>query len=618
MSNELYEYYERELEYLRRAGAEFGQRYPKVASRLGIEPTKCDDPHVERLLEGFAFLAARVHLRLDDDYPELCEALLNVVHPQYVRPVPSLTIVEFELDPEQGKQTAGRSIPAGTALLSRPVRNVPCRFRTCYDTTLWPLTVGAAQWTSPDRLRPAIRSSAASALRVELRCLPEVTFDALRVDSLRFFLSGSSPVVSMLYEALANNTISIWLRDPTAGSKRPPIELPASALSPVGFGENDGLLPANSRSFLGYRLLTEYFTFPEKYHFFELSGLTALQDGGAKFGAALEIVVLFSSFELADRRQALETGVTAQTFRLGCTPAVNLFELTSEPILLTQKRYEYVVVPDARRRLETEVFAVEDVLVQARQARTSLRVEPFYALRHGSAGGEPVPYWIARRRETPWRSDRATEVLLSFVDAGGQMRQPDSDSVTCGLTCFNSDLPSMLPFGDLTAAGGGDFTIEGGGPFRRIGALVKPTSVVQPPLGRELLSRLVAHLSLNYLSLVDGGADALREVLHLHCQLPTESNTRQISGILRVESRPTHARLAKHFGMGIARGRRVEVEFDEERFAGASLFLFASVIERFLGMYASLNSFSQMTARSTHRRGVVREWAPRSGWKTVL
>ena len=117
MTNELIEYYERELEYLRRAGADFSQRYPKVASRLGLEANKCDDPHVERLLEGFAFLAARVHLRLDDDYPELCESLLNVVHPNYVRPIPSMSIVEFELDPEQGKQTAGRRVPAGTPLM---------------------------------------------------------------------------------------------------------------------------------------------------------------------------------------------------------------------------------------------------------------------------------------------------------------------------------------------------------------------------------------------------------------------------------------------------------------------------------------------------------------------
>lgn len=612
MSNELYEYYERELEYLRRSGAEFAQRYPRVAARLGIEPTKCDDPHVERLLEGFAFLAARVHLRLDDDYPELCEALLNVLQPNYVRPIPSVTIVGFELDPAQGKQTSGRRIPSGTTLLSRPVSNVACKFRTCYDTMLWPLTVSGAQWMSPDRLRPSVRAADASgAIRIELRCLPDVSFASMNLDTLRVHLSGSSSLVSALYEVIANNTVRVLLRDPTPGSRCPTIELPASSVQPVGFGPAEGLLPATNRSFSGYQLLTEYFAFPDKFHFFDFTGLDAMRTAG--FGTTAEIVILTSPFELPERRQALETGVTAETFRLGCTPAVNLFSQTSEPIALTQKRYEQVVVADSRRRLETEVYSIDNVRVRAGGVET-IAVEPFYSLRHGAATGSRGPYWIARRRETPWRSDRGTEVLLSFMDAEGAFRHPDSDTVTCGLTCFNSDLPSLLPFGDAR----GDFTLEGGGPFERITALIKPTSVIQPALGRGLLSRLVSQLSLNFHSLVDGGPDALREVLRLHCFAPTETSLRQIGGITRVNSTPSHARVMKHFGMGIARGHRVEIEFDEEQFAGTSLFLFASVIERFLAMSASLNSFVQVVGRSTRRRRALREWTPRSGWKTLL
>ena len=613
MSNELYEYYERELEYLRRSGADFAQRYPRVAARLALEPSKCDDPHVERLLEGFAFLAARVHLRLDDDYPELCEALLNVVQPQFVRPIPSLTVVAFELDPAQGKQTAGRHIPAGSSILSRPMNNVACKFRTCYDTVLWPLTVSAAQWTSPDRLRPSVRAADASgAIRIELRCLPDVSFTAMNLDTLRLHLSGSSPLVSALYEVIANNTVRVLLRDLTPGSKRPPIELPASAIRPVVFGPEEGLLPSSDRTFAGYRLLTEYFAFPDKFSFFDITGLEALRTAG--FGTAAEIVLLTSPFELPERRQALETGVTAATFRLGCTPAINLFRQASEPIALTQKRYEHVVVADARRRLETEVFSIDDVRVRTGGGVETVAVEPFYSLRHGRAAGARGPYWVARRRETPWRSDRGTEVLLSFMDAHGQFRHPDSDTVTCGLTCFNSDLPALLPFGDAR----GDFTIEGGGPFERISALVRPTAVVQPALGRGLMSRLVSQLSLNFLSLVDGGPDPLREVLRLHCFAPTESNLRQIGSIERVTSTPTHARVMKHFGMGIARGHRVEIDFDEEQFAGTSLYLFASVIERFLAMSASLNSFVQLVGRSTRRRRALREWTPRSGWKTLL
>src|SRR5687768_15676681 len=170
MRDELLHYYERELTFLRRMGAEFAQRYPKVAGRLQLEPTKCEDPHVERLLEGVAFLAARVHLKLDDDFPEISEALLDVVYPHYVRPIPSMSLVEFQLDPEQGKLTTGLRIPRDTVLYSRPVGGKPCRFRTCQDTTLWPVTVAAAQWTSPERLKPGVRApDAVAALRIELR-----------------------------------------------------------------------------------------------------------------------------------------------------------------------------------------------------------------------------------------------------------------------------------------------------------------------------------------------------------------------------------------------------------------------------------------------------------------
>ena len=149
MRDELLLYYERELTYLRQLGAEFADKYPKIASRLILEPDKCDDPHVERLLEGFAFLAARVHLKIDDEFPEITEAMLSILYPHYIRPIPSMSIVEFHLDPEQGKVASGVRVPNGTTVLSKPIAGVPCKFRTCYETTLWPVTVVAAEWKTP-------------------------------------------------------------------------------------------------------------------------------------------------------------------------------------------------------------------------------------------------------------------------------------------------------------------------------------------------------------------------------------------------------------------------------------------------------------------------------------
>ncbi len=356
MRDELLFYYEQELAFLRRMGAAFAEKYPKIASRLVLEPTKCEDPHVERLLEGFAFLAARIHLKLEDDLPEISDALLSVVYPHYLRPIPSMSIVEFHLDPEQGKLTTGLRIPRDSVLYSRPVGGAPCKFRTCYDTTLWPLSVTAAQWRTPDQLRPPVTAvNAAAALRVELQCFPDVTFEKLELNTLRLYLNGESTLVSTLYEVLANNCVQIQVRDCGPAPKRKPVLLPATALRPVGFGPDEGILPVPRRSMAAYRLLQEYFTFSEKFLFFDLDGFDQLRAAG--FGPSAEVIFLLSSFERAERRPVLEAGVAQRTILLGCAPIVNLFSQDSEPVEIVPTRYEHPVVADARRRESTRIFS---------------------------------------------------------------------------------------------------------------------------------------------------------------------------------------------------------------------------------------------------------------------
>jgi type VI secretion system protein ImpG len=384
-------------------------------------------------------------------------------------------------------------------------------------------------------------------------------------------------------------------------------------LRPVGFGADEGMLPFSGRSFVAYRLLQEYFTFPEKFLFFDLSGFQQVRAAG--FGAAIEVILLISPFERTERRPMLEAGVSPRTFRLGCTPVVNLFKQTSEPILLTQRRSEYVIVPDARRRLTTEVFTVDEVVGITPGSPDPVRFEPFHV--HGRtderrAGGGR--YWYASRRFSGWRTDSGTDVFLSLVDRSGRTIDPELDVATARLTCFNGDLPSRLPFGEES----GDFELEGGGPVKRIVALVKPTAVVQPPLGQPLLWRLVSQLALNYMSLVDSGPETLQEILRLHNVAGSPASELQIRGIRAIRSGPTFARVASENGLAFARGRRVEIDFDEEDFAGGGVYLFASVIEHFLAMNASLNSFSALTARTRQRKQPLRQWAPRSGWKTLL
>jgi len=610
MADDLLHYYERELGYLRRAGAEFAGRYPKVASRLGLEATKCDDPHVERLLEGFSFLAARVHRKLDEDFPEISEALLSVIYPQYVRPIPSMALVQFHLDPEQGKLTDGLVVPRETVLYTQPVAGTPCRFQTCYDTTLWPMSVTEAEWCPPHQLKPPIRArDAVGAIRIRFECPPGVKLHELELDRLRLHISAEATAAYTLYEILCNNARSIIVRN-TSDHGRTRDLTGEFALRPVGFADEEGLLPYPKRAFLPYRMIHEYFVFPEKYLFLDLHGLGGIAE--TEWEGSFEVIVLIRPFELGDRADVLESGVSERTFRLGCTPVVNLFQRTSEPILLSHKRQEYPIVADARRRDSTRIYSVDDVSGVGKGSR-SLLFQPLYSLKHGF-GDEGEVYWYARRRHLAWAPQDGTDVGISFVDRSAQMIRPDLDALTAKLTCYNGDLPSRLPFG----AEEGDFEMQGGGPISRVVAVVKPTATIEPALGKPLLWRLISQLSLNYVSLVDGGPEALQELLRLHNSGDPSAGEKQVQGVVGMSVGPEYARIAGEHGLTFARGNRVEVTLDEDHFAGGSAYLFASVLEHFLGMSVSLNSFCVLVARTNQRREILRAWPPRSGRKVLL
>jgi type VI secretion system protein ImpG len=613
MRDELLLYYEQELDYLRKSAAQFAERHPKVASRLVLEPSKCEDPHVERLLEAFAFLAARVHLKLEDEFPEITEALLSVVYPQLVRPIPSMSVVEFQLDPDKGKLTSGMKIERNSQLHSKPISGIPCTFRTCYETTLWPITVSAAELNAPSRLKPPVKTSdSAWAIRLELRCAKDVSFVSLKPDRLRFYLDGESGLVNILYELLFSRLNRIQVRDLTVGSKLAPVTLPASALNAVGFGPNEGMVPYPASTFAGHRLLMEYFAFPEKFFFIDLGGLGAVVQAG--FKDAIEVIFLISDIEGGGRQQRLELELSKKTFRLGCSPVVNLFPLVAEPIQLNQRRAEYPLTPDVRRPYSVEVFSVDEVAGINSANQKITKYEPFYSLRHTARKDDRSCFWLARRRPSTRPNDDGTEISLSLLDLSLTTLDPDATVLSVKTTCTNRDLPSRLPFGNQDS----DFELEGAAPMKRIVALRKPTPPVRPAMGKSILWRLVSHLSLNYLSLVDEGKDALQEILRLYDLGRTAYSQNVIQSILNIRSRPHFARLVSEQGVSFARGLRIEMEIDEDQFAGGGAFLFAAVLERFFGLAASLNSFTQLSVTTPQRKEGLHEWEPRSGRRLLV
>jgi type VI secretion system protein ImpG len=610
MHDELLDLYNQELTYLRRMGVEFAKRYEGVAAALQLDATGNPDPHVERLLDGFAFLAARVQLRIRDDFPEIVQALLETVYPEYARPIPSMSLVEFQLDEEQGKLSTGFTVPADMPLYARrALDGVRCQFRTSFETTIWPVQVTQAAWVSPHQLSPPIRATdAVAALRVRLTSAPDVPFGSLDMRSLRLYLNAEPNIAATLYELLLNNCDGILLRQPGRPDSET-LTLPASSLVPVGFEMDEGVLPVPRRSHLGLRLLTEYFAFPEKFFFLELHGLDRLRAVGA--GNVVEVVFLVSRFELSGRRAQLEAGVHADTIRLGCTPVVNLFPHTSEPIRLTQRRSEYHVIADARRQNATGIYSVQRVKAVIDGRPQDVGMEPLYSYRHAMRADASRLYWQVSRRPRRWRADEGMDVFLSFVDENAVAVSPEYDTVTAQLLCYNGDLPRLL--GPAC-----EFDLPGGGPVRAVTALKTPTPLVPPVTTGSLLWRMVSLLSLNFVSLVESGPATLQELLALHDTRGAPAARKQIESVLRLSSEPTYARIRGDHGLAFARGHRIDVELDEDQFAGGGAYLFASVLERFFGMYTSLNSFTVLRARTNKRRELLKEWPPRSGSKPLI
>src|SRR5262245_10047872 len=353
MSEALFPYYERELLFIRQLAQEFAKQYPAAAGRLLLEPNRSADPHVERLIESFALLAGRIHHKLDDEFPELTDALLGVLYPHYLAPVPSMGVIQFDLDAARAQLPQGFLIDRHSRLHTHPVVNLPCKFRTAYPVTLWPLALTGARLQSPP-FPPGFQAPprTAAALRLQFEVLAQMRFADLALERLRFFLFGDNQVISTLYELLFNHALQVVFRPPDGEGPAPLVLPPEECLFPVGFERDEGMLPYPQRSFLGYRLLTEFFTFPAKFLFVDLGGWRRVCRGG--FDTRLEVTIFLNR-----TLKSLEQGIDASTFRLGCTPVVNLFEQVAEPVALTQTRHEYRIVPNVAHPQGLEVYAVD-------------------------------------------------------------------------------------------------------------------------------------------------------------------------------------------------------------------------------------------------------------------
>jgi type VI secretion system protein ImpG len=636
MDRRLLELYNSELRHIRETAAEFARDYPKIAGRLALDrdaKEACPDPYVERLIEAFAFLAARVHLKLDAEFPRFIQGLIETVYPDYLCPVPSMAIVKFEPEESETALAAGFPIRRGTLLRSQLGKGdrTACTFSTAHDLRLLPLTVTEARYYTRDlaelNLPPALGLRAAFRIRLK-KTIPN-PFREIIADPLTLHLRGADELPGQIYEQILANKAHVVIRGANE-RKKPGTVLPASLVRRSGFDEDQSLLPGSSRGFEGYRLLREYFSFPQRFLFLELSGFQpALQ------GIVDDEVDVIIGLDEADHR--LEGRVEKGCFDLFCTPVVNLFPKTLDRILLSNRFSEHHVMPDRNRPLDFEVYRLESVtgygetpdqerpFLPFYQARdTDLETSAFYTLQR-------VPRLFSEReRQSGRRSSYAgTDVFISIVDADMAPHNPNLKQLGIKAWCTNRHLPIQMAKG----IGPSDFNLDISAPVRSVRitsgpTLPRPSLVLagQSPDHAQVASgrfawRLVSHLSLNYFSLLDKGADvgadALREILRLYADPQDRQTLKQIDGVRNISHRSVVRRVLAAGPITFARGLEIAVQMDENAFEGQGVFVLGAVLERFFARYVALNSFVE-TVITTQQRKEIMRWPAQLGTRPIL
>jgi type VI secretion system protein ImpG len=617
-------YYSQELAHLREVGGEFAQDYPKIAGRLGLDSFECADPYVERLLEGFSFMAARVQMKIDAEFPRFTQHMSELVYPHFLAPTPSMAVVQMQPDPTNPALQKGFVVPRGSAMRSVLGKgdNTACEYRSAHALTLWPIEIFEARFFTHGGNQAGVGTQLPSAvkagIRLRLRSIG-AAFKDLPLDRLCLHLRGADDLPVRIYEKLLGSVEGV-LVTPVGRPATWHSLLPRTALQPLGFDESEALLPSGKRTFQGYRLLQEYFAFPQRYQFVELRGLQA----GLRqcLDKEIEITILLNRGDAQ-----LEKTLDSSHFALHCTPVVNLFQRRADRLNVSGEQLEYHVLVDRTRPMDYEVFQIESVTGYGSGPEAERAFQPFYTARDiGALHQDKAFYQIRReqrvvsqrqRRDGPRSSYIGSEAFISIVDAAEAPYSSELRQLGLSVWCTNRDLPLSMPIG----IGKTDFILDAGAPVTALRCLAGP-SVPHPSFAEGSVAwRLLNQLSLNYLSLLDSdperGAVALREMLALYCHPADLNSQRQVEGVRSIASKAVTRRMPSPGPITFGRGIEITVTLDDAAFEGTGAFLLGAVLSEFFAQYVSINSFTETVVR-TLARGEIMRWPAKGGACAIL
>ncbi len=593
MANRFLEFYNDELVALRRRATRFAEAHPKIAGRLRLAPDTSDDPHVERMMQSFAYSAARVRQKLEDGLPELSNGLLETLYPHYLAPVPSLTVLEFA--PTAGLESV-QTVRRGTEVVSEPIEGDTCRFVTTQDILLAPVRLASANLMHrPFEAPPAPGATmAAACLRLTLMPMGRQGLDQTGLTRLRLFLSGPLREASSLARLMISHaTGAVVARHANDAAAR---AIPASCISPVGFSDECALLPYPPGSFRGYRNLTEFACLPEKFLFFDI------ETGPLPAADKLELYIFFDSSADIAMRESLGVSVT-----LHAAPAINLFVARAEPVAIDGKRTSYPLQADARRPLTRQVHSVRRVTLAGSDGKGEAALPFFHRLTDRQKG---AVYWqLERHSDEDGQLPGATSIAL--VDHRALPLRDIEVTAAIEVLATNANLPRQLPFG------GGQPRLRMATPVENIAAVTclrAPSPLRRAKEKRDRNWQLMSHLSLNHLSLTGSGAAALRSILRLYDPSESPDLSRMIDAIEAVDAVPG---LAKLGGVMVA-GTDVTISFDSQQIEPGEAVFFGAIIDRFLGCYTTINTFTRLTLRFGDRTDPLARFTARSGEEALV
>lgn len=602
MIEQLLPYYEKQLQEFGQQSREFAQKYPKIAQRLSLNQEQIDDPHIERLIQAFSLIAARIDKKLEDSYDVFTHSLFEVMFPQYLRHFPACTVVSFEDINKLKQLTAAHVIPQKTALKSRSFKGVQCEFNTTNEVRLLPISLTQLEFQTSPSIHMHLNQNATLSLKFEI-------FN----EAQKWILDEKLPIY---LDAISNFPLqvldSIFRKDTGFALRVGPRVLEISnPFEVMGFTEQESLLPIDQHTHHAYRLLMEYFCFPEKFNYLnlDLSRLKGLLGQQNQFEILIHLKLNLN--DQAVVRNYSELNVA--NFKLFTTPAINLFEKQAEPQKISHTQLQYPLITDAHHPELYQVYSVIEmnmVREKTNQEQTHLPVLPFFAMSHYH--NDKVQFFYSLNYVPA--QNKTTQRGYSIVSKHLKPYEIKSDFISTRLLCSNGDLPH-----EALSQSNNILNLNDSSLARRALILKRPTSPFYFDKNKNEQWRIISHLSLNTLALMKGDAlSHVKELLALYNLPHSKENILLIDALKQLSFSTTNKLVnSKPFPMFI-RGVKAELAVNKSVFRGHSLYIFSQLLSHVFNLKVQINSFVDVVVKDSLNQQEIYQCVQNVGGKTLL